>query len=232
MHQENSAAEVDTVTSHTQKILKLQNETRSSVETRLNSPPSLPVLHVGVILSHASPTRNQGMRVPIIAVIRSGGRTQRPGDLGSHVAKDILGEGDKIRAVGGIRVAKVQCAMGRVLARDNMAAHGSGARFDYGGGTRPGTLLGRKAFALDHRAFTVPEAIWLSGLVHVVFEDHSREVAVAVRILTVIASKIGEVLHVDLDGGCADAIAVILVEPGAGGFVAVVTDDDVRICPI
>ena len=172
------------------------------------------------------------MRVPIIAIIRSAGRTQRPRDLGSHVAKDILREGDKIRAVGGIGVTKVQRAMGRILARNNMAAHRSGARFDHESGTRFGTLLGRRAFALDHRAFTVPEAIWLSGLVHVVFKDHSGELAVAVRILTVVASKIGEVLHVDLDGGCADAIAVVLVEPGTGGFVAVVTDDDVRICPI
>ena len=171
------------------------------------------------------------MRVPIVAIIRSGGRTQRPGDLGSHVAKDILGERDKIRAVGGIGMAKVQRAMGSVLARDVTTAHSGGASFDHSGGTRFGTLLKRRAFPLDHRASAGPETVWLPGLVHVVFEDHSGEVAVGVSIPTVVASKVGEVLHVDLDGGCADVIAVTLVEPGAGGFVAVVTDDDIRICP-
>ena len=67
----------------------------------------------------------------------------------------------------------------------------------------------------------------MSGLVRVLFEDHSGEVAVGVRILAVVAGRIGDVLHVDLYCGYAGAIPVILVEPGTGGYVGVVTDDDI-----
>ena len=165
---------------------------------------------------------NQGICVPIIAVIRSAGRTQRSGDLGNHVAKDILGERDTIRAVGGIGMVKAQRAMRSVLARNDVTAHGSGARFYYRGGTRFDTLLRRRGFALAYGAFAVPEAICFSLLVRFVLEDHNGEVAVASRIVTV-AAGLGEVLQVDLDSGCADAIAVMLAERGAGGFVAVMT---------
>ena len=53
----------------------------------------------------------------------------------------------------------------------------------------------------------------MPSLVNVVFEDHSGEGAVGVWFLNIIAGQIGEILHVDLDGGCADPI---LVGPGAG----------------
>lgn len=128
-------------------------------------------------------------------------------------------------------MTKLQRTMGSVLARDDLTAHSSGARFYNSGGTGFDSRLRSGAFPLDQRAPTVLEAIRLPGLIHVAFEDHSGEVAVAFRIPGVVARKIGEVLHVDLYGGCADTMAVILVEPGAGGFVAVVTDDDVGICP-
>ena len=36
----------------------------------------------------------------------------------------------------------------------------------------------------------------------------------------------------DLDGGCADAVAVILLEPGAGGLVAGIADDDVGVSTV
>ena len=73
------------------------------------------------------------MRIPVIAVIRSAYRAQRPGDSGNDVAKDILGEGDKIQAVGGIGTADIHR------------------------GTRFGAQLGRKGFAVDYRASADPE---------------------------------------------------------------------------
>ena len=102
------------------------------------------------------------------------------------------------------------------MARDDLAAHGGGTGLD--------RALGGP---LDHCAPAVPETVRLSGLVHVLFEDQRGEAAVVVGILSVVAGEVGEVLHVDLDGGRADVVAVVLVEPGAVGLVAVVADDDV-----
>ena len=64
------------------------------------------------------------------------------------------------------------------------------------------------------------------------FEYHGWEVAIVFRVGDVITSEVGEVLHVDLNGGFLEVVAVVLVEPGAGGFVAVVADDDIGICPV
>lgn len=52
------------------------------------------------------------------------------------------------------------------------------------------------------------------------------------RVCGVVGCEVGEVLHVDLDGGRLEAVAVVLVESGAGGVVAVVADDDVGIRPV
>ena len=61
--------------------------------------------------------------------------------------------------MGNIGLEKVQRAMGSVLARDDVTAHGSGAIFNHGGGTRSGTLSRRRGFALDYRAFVIRETI-------------------------------------------------------------------------
>lgn len=166
------------------------------------------------------PISDQSMRVPFIAIVPSCGRAQRPRSLSSHVAKDALGERDEVRAVRRIGLAKLQCAIGCVLARDDLTAHGGGTGFDH----PPRSPLG-------HRTPVVPETIRLSSLIHVLFEDQSGEAATVVGIPSVIAGKIGGVLHVDLDSGRADAIAVVLVEPGAGWCVVFVAVDDVGVRP-
>ena len=184
----------------------------------------LPILDIGVFFRRMGPIRDQSMRVPTIAIIGNGVRAQRPRSLCTHVAKYALGERDKIRAVRSVGLAQFQRAMGSIFAGDDLTSHGRGPS--------PDRALRRRAHALGHRAFAVPETIRLPGLVHVVFEDHGWEVAVVVGALILAVGQVGEVLHVDLHGGWADVVGVVLVEPGAGGLVAVVTDDDVGIRPI
>ena len=84
---------------------------------------------------------------------------------------------------------------------------------------------------LDYGALAIPETVRFPGLVHTVFEDHGWEVAIVLRVGGVITSEVGEVLHVNLNGGCQETVAVDLIEPGACEFVAVVADDDIGICP-
>ena len=114
--------------------------------------------------------------------------------------------------------------MGSILARDDPTRHGCGTGLD--------SVRMRSRLPLDCVALAVPETIRLPRLVHVVFEYHGGEVAVVLRVGGVITGQVGEVLHVDLNGGCLETVAVVLVKPGAGGFVAVVADDDVGIRPV
>ena len=65
---------------------------------------SLPVLNIRVPHCLPRPTLDQGLRVPVIAVISNGGGAERPGGLCTHIAKNALGERDKIRAVRRIRL--------------------------------------------------------------------------------------------------------------------------------
>ena len=113
--------------------------------------------------------------------------------------------------------------MGSILARDDPTRHGRGTRLD--------TVLMGNCLPLDCVALAIPETVRLPGLVHVVFEYHGREVAIVFRVGGLVTSEVGEVLHVDLNGSCRETVAVVLVKPGAGRFVAVVADDDIGICP-
>lgn len=119
-----------------------------------------------------------------------------------------------------IGLAKLQRAVGCVLARDDLTAQGGGTRFDH-----------PLRSPLGHRASAVPETLRLSSLIHILFEDQSGEAVTVVGNPSVISSKIGEVLHADLNRGRADAIAVVLAEPGAGWCVAFVAVDDVGVRP-
>lgn len=113
---------------------------------------------------------------------------------------------------------------GRHLTRDDPTRHD--------GGTRPDTVLMRSRLPLDCVALAIPETVRLPSLVYVVFEYHGWEVTIVFRVDGVVTSKVGKVLHVDLNGSCLETVAVVLVKPGAGGFVAVVADDDIGICPV
>ena len=79
----------------------------------------------------------------------------------------------------------------------------------------------RSRLPLDCVALADPETVRLPGLVHVVFEYQGWEVAIVFRVGDVVVSEVGKVLHVDLNGSCFETVAVVLVKPGAGGFVVV-----------
>lgn len=64
-------------------------------------------------------------------------------------------------------------------------------------------------------------------------EKHSWHSAIEVWILVdlVVVAQLNEILHVELQGGERQVFGVVLVEPGAGWFVAFLSDDNITVIP-
>ena len=184
----------------------------------------------------------------VAPVLRGGGGggggapAERPVQLGLHVAKDALVGGEEVGPVRALAPAQLPRAVPAVRARDQVreggpagAAREAAARLassSRGGGRSLAAL-----FAADAVVFEVvgagggvggvPEFDRLgrrhAGAVPAVAfgvggEEHGRVLAVEARVLVVVAGQVGEVLHVDLQGGGRDAVAVVVVDPGACWF--------------
>lgn len=167
----------------------------------------------------------------MVAPVPRGPVAQRPVHLRVHVAKDALGKGQKVRPVRPRARAQLPRAVPAVRARDQVGKGGRAGAPREAAVAPPAVpahavVLG--ALGAPGRVGVVPEFDRL-GLLHagalagrrpfvpggVGAEEHGGPGAVGAGVVVVVGGEVGEVLHVDLQGGGGDAVAVVVVDPGA-----------------
>lgn len=213
------------------------------------TPPLLPTLH------------NQTMIPQIIAPhLHLPRPADRPHPLASHIAKQAFRTAQEIRPVARLALAERPRAMFLMRAGNEFAAQGQGA---LGGLTLTLTLMtvtgagavavvvgGGRKLTIGFKAVIFPECdagarrdgvfppFEAEFVVVVADEEEGGGVAVVGGIGRMGVGEVGEVLHVDLHGGCFDVFelvstvsGVVAVEPGAIGLILLLPNLHVAIKP-
>ena len=203
-----------------------------------STKPSFPRLNMAVVPRLTLVSQNQAMRIPMIALLLRRPIAQRPMHLRIHVAEDALGGRDEVWTVRRLTFTQFLRAMPVVRTRDQMGESGQpGAFFE---ATAAGCLF-LPAGSVIHvvvggsgRIAVVPEVglpikinwpcpwRWILDFMltdavvgHVSLPEHCWPGAVETWVVVVVGGEVGEVLHVDLQCGGGDSVAVVVVDPCA-----------------